>query len=545
MILDMNELEPDVTLYADVCIVGSGAAGITIGREFIRTPHSVLILEAGGRAFEPSSQEPYQSQVVGIRHGGIHEGRSRVLGGTTTLWSGGAMPLFDIDFKERDWVPYSGWPIDRRLLWPYYRRAEAVLEIPHVTYDSESWPHADIPPPAYDHGRLVPCFLQFSPAPNFARRHRSALHAASNLTVLTHANVVSLEATPGARALREIRVRSLQGRNARVQARMYVLCCGGIETARLLLASSSVEPHGIGNRHDVVGRFFQEHPGFALPVRTRDARRFGRWYNSFRRGGIRYGLKLAAGEELQRQRRILHVGAEIYYPRSQDHPIEAILTVRRQPRELSAWARAAAAAARRPGALTTAAYRYFVRGQPSSVGGADPYLRVYSEQQPNPDSRVTLGQQKDSLGMPRTVLDWRLTDLDKHSIEVFLRTVAEEWRRLSIADLPLTGRELQDRERGDQGGFWDHNHHIGTTRMGTERRTSVVDASCRVHGYDNLYIGSSSVFPTGGFSNPTLTILALCLRISDEIKRRLPDAARLQVGAVGPAVGDGLELSRG
>jgi choline dehydrogenase-like flavoprotein len=531
VILDINELEPDATLCADLCIVGSGAAGIAIAREFIGTNSSVVLLEGGGRVFEPSSQEPYQSQVVGLHHGSIHQGRARVLGGTTTLWAGQALPLFEIDFQEREWVSYSGWPIDRRALLPYYERAEEVVQIPHVTYDRQTWPDGSALPPAYDQRRVVPYFSQFTHTPNFASKYRAALQAASNITVLTHANVISLEAMADAQALREVRVCSFEKRRARVQARMFVLCCGGIETARLLLVSNSVEPNGIGNRHDVVGRFFQDHPGVSLLVRPRDARRFRQWYNSFRRDGIRYALKMAAGEELQRRHRILHVGAEIYYPWSPDDPVAAILTALRDRTRPSRWAHAAMSAARRPGRLTAAAYRYFVLRQPCSVDGTEPHLGLSSEQQPNPDSRVTLGRQRDSLGVPRTVLDWRLTGAETESIEVFLSAIAEEWRRLEIADLDRIGFELQGRERGEHGGFVDANHHIGTTRMGTDPRISVVDANCRVHGYDNLYIGSSAVFPTGGFSNPTLTILALCLRISDEIKARLPGVALVHAGA--------------
>jgi choline dehydrogenase-like flavoprotein len=531
MILDINQLEPDATLDADLCIVGSGAAGITIAQEFINTPYSVLLLEGGGRVFEPSSQEPYQSQVVGLSHGGIHQGRARVFGGTTTLWAGQALPLFDIDFQERDWVPYSGWPIDRRTLLPYYDRAEEVLQIPHVTYDRQTWPHESTPPPAYDPGRIVPYFSQFTRVPSFASKYRDALQAAPNITVLTHANVISLEAAADAKALREVRVRSFQNRRARVRSRIFVLCCGGIETARLLLVSNSVEPNGIGNRHDVVGRFFQDHPGVSLRIRPRDAGRFRPWYNSFRRGGIRHALKMAAGAELQRRHAILHVGAEVYYPRSEDDPVAEILTLLRQPRKPSLWARAVASAARRPGTLAAAAYRYFVLRRPASVDSTEPHLFLGSEQQPNPDSRVTLSQQTDRLGVPRTVLDWRLTGAETHSIEVFLRAIADEWRRLEVADLDLTGFELRGRERGEHGGFVDANHHIGTTRMGTDPKLSVVDVNCRVHGYDNLYVGSSSVFPTGGFSNPTLTILALCLRLSDDVKARLRRAALVHAGA--------------
>jgi choline dehydrogenase-like flavoprotein len=143
------------------------------------------------------------------------------------------------------------------------------------------------------------------------------------------------------------------------------------------------------------------------------------------------------------------------------------------------------------------------------------------EQQPNPLSRVTLSRQTDSLGMRRSTLDWRLTHSEGRSIAVFAGILADEWHRLGVADFNPDDLQLTGRESGEHGGFIDASHHMGTTRMSADPATGVVDPTCRVHGYDNLYIGSSSVFPTSGYSNPTLTMLALCLRICDQIKIRM------------------------
>jgi choline dehydrogenase-like flavoprotein len=146
MVIDISEINSNETRHADVCLIGAGAAGITIAREFVGTGHSVVVLEGGGEIVEPDSQEPYRSEVVGLAHGGVHAGRARAIGGTTTLWAGQALPLIDIDFRKRDWVPYSGWPIGRDTLSPFYRRAEQVMQIPHVTYDANTWPQDDAPP---------------------------------------------------------------------------------------------------------------------------------------------------------------------------------------------------------------------------------------------------------------------------------------------------------------------------------------------------------------------------------------------------------------
>lgn len=535
MITNVNELGEIESLTGDLCVVGSGAAGITIAREFINTPHRVIVLEGGGASIEARCQEPYQSEVVGLKHNGIHIGRVRAFGGTTTLWAGQCLPLFDVDFQKRDWVDHSGWPIDRGDLAGFYPRAQAVMQLGPVTHDIATWPESAARPPDYAGGDIVSYYSQFSPAPNFARAYASAFRAAENIQIITDANAVSLESTADASAIHQIEARSMEGKRLKIRARIFMVCCGGIETARLLLASRSVEPNGVGNSRDVVGRYFQDHPGVVFPVRPRDRRRFSGWYDSFRESNIRHCIKLAASESLQRSERILHTGGEVFYPAEQDDPIDAaklVVSSIRNARLRPQVPRALLRIAQRPDRVVRAAYRRYLKGQVASVGSSQPCLGLSVEQQPNPSSRVTLGNSVDSLGMPRTVLDWRPTDLEARSISIVAHAIAKEWKRLDLADLDPDAVPIKGRELGLHGGYTDASHHMGTTRMGSDRSTSVVDSRCRVHGYSNLYIGGSSVFPTGGFSNPTLTLMALALRAADEIKQSLSAAAELPAASL-------------
>ena len=250
------------------------------------------------------------------------------------MWAGQALPLFDFDFQERDWVPHSGWPIDFCDLREFYTRAERVMQVPCATYDLASWPRETCKPPQYEDDSIETHFSQFTHVPDFAIKYRAELAASPNITLLTHANVTSLSANDDASAIRELTVKSFDGYERRVRARMFVICCGGIETARLLLASNSVEHDGIGNRHDVVGRFFQDHPGVSIPVKPLSRRCFGEWYNGFKIGNVRHSIKLAASAKMQQKERILAVGAEVFYPVDDHDPIGAakiVLQSLRQP----------------------------------------------------------------------------------------------------------------------------------------------------------------------------------------------------------------------
>jgi choline dehydrogenase-like flavoprotein len=129
MIDDFNKFADENSVAADICVIGAGAAGITIAREFLGTQLKVVVLEGGGLDPEPDSQELFESEAIGLPHAGVHDGRARILGGTTSLWGGQALRFDPFDFEERSWVPYSGWPISREALDSYYERAERILHL--------------------------------------------------------------------------------------------------------------------------------------------------------------------------------------------------------------------------------------------------------------------------------------------------------------------------------------------------------------------------------------------------------------------------------
>ncbi len=519
MLTDSTDLNGK-TLRADLCVIGSGAAGITIAREFVGTGRDVILLEAGGARFGAADQEPYRSEVSGLPHTGIHAGRSRVMGGTTTLWAGQCLPLLECDFAARDWVPLSGWPISRAAVASYYPKAEQVMQVPAATYDSATWPQATMPvlPPG---SPLRLAYSQFTSRPNFWDKYGDELRSATNVRIIAHAHVVELLAAPTADTIRAVRCKGRGGTSFDVIATTVVVCCGGIESARLLLVSDSIQRAGVGNRHDVVGRYFQDHPGVAFPINVRKRREFSAQYDGFSRRGVKYAVKILPEEDFQRRERILNVGAEVFYTVGEDDPITAAKVILKSLRQselrprvpLALWQTVA-----RPHRVLRAAWRHYVTHQPASVGSGPPMLGCGVEQAPNPDSRVTLSEQRDSFGTRRTKLEWRLTDAETRSIMTFVRQIQQTWEVQGLATVDVDSIPMIDRDAGTHGGYIDANHHMGTTRMGTDPMTSVVDTDLRVHGYDNLYIASSSVFPTGGCSNPTLTVLALALRLCDRLK---------------------------
>jgi choline dehydrogenase-like flavoprotein len=510
-------------ITADVCIVGAGAAGITIARELRTRRLRVVVLESGGFAPDEVTQRLYAGEVRERPYFALEAERTRTrcFGGSTHRWAGECRPLDSLDFEPREWVPDSGWPFGLAHLLPFYDRAQTVCQLGPFAYAGADWSArgADLIP---FHGeRVLSRALHYSPPTRFGEVYRDEIGQAGTVVAYLGANVVDLETPTPPDRVKTVRVACLSGSTFRVQARAFVLCAGGVENARLLLMSNSVQPAGLGNAHDQVGRYFMEHLYLdrAATILARGAS-VGDFYTSGRCwAGRRVRGVLALGPEVQRRERLTNFCAFI---------------VEEEPREALAWCWSLLAALRRrpgrPGALaqlrnavafvgTAAAAR--ARAAGSGRRGERRPMRLYAlkqamEQAPNPGSRIVLGQERDQLGCPRVALHWRLTAVDKRSAHRAHEILGEELTRAGAGRFRSSlGREVDPWPSELRGA----RHHMGTTRMHPDPRRGVVDADCRVHGIANLYVAGSSVFPTSGTANPTLTIVALALRLADHLIR--------------------------
>ncbi|MGH6903477.1 MAG: FAD-dependent oxidoreductase, partial [Geminicoccaceae bacterium] len=303
---DARTVEAGTEIQTDLCIVGGGAAGIALARELIGAPLRVVLLESGGLRFARRPQRLYVGENVGLPNYATAHSRFRVFGGSTTRWPGQCRPLDAIDFEARDWVPYSGWPFERAHLEPWYRRAAAVCNLGADDFEPAAWLDGAAALPLGDD--LEPVVFQFGHPTDFAKAYRRELEAAANVEILLNANALEVEPDPGLREARAVAVRTFAGSDLRVRARAIVLACGGIENARLLLASNRVAPVGLGNEHDLVGRFFMDHPylttGYLEPADPAHARGL-HVIESFKRVGweqrAHLGFALAEGV-LRRER---------------------------------------------------------------------------------------------------------------------------------------------------------------------------------------------------------------------------------------------------
>lgn len=522
MILDFERCVDVQSYAADVCIVGSGAAGLTIAAQFSTTSQTVLILEAGGLAYEPETQSIYDSDVIGNRHVGVHTGRARIFGGTTTLWGGQALRMDADEFEAKNWIAHSGWPISRRELDPYYDRAEQQLSIgPDIAYETLCTMFKVQPAPFNQETMGIAC-SRWTSRPNFARKFLDELAQSNHITILLHANATEVVVGEDGSAVRSVTFSTLGGKRGSATAKAVVLCAGGIEIPRLLLASDRVHSAGVGNSRDLVGRFFQDHLHIAYGnLITVDPRRVTELFHSFYWRGVKYAPKIIPSRARRTMDRMLSIHGEVLFEAAPDSAFVAgkqlmnsLLgrSVSQRPPTAVLLRRIAAD----PFEALRLAYRLHVKHRIGDSAKRTMRIAAQCETAPDPNSRVKLAVARDRLGMPRTEIDWRIGDLERRTLIEFWDILVGEFTRLRLAT--PTGPTADLSEASWTESVTDSAHHMGTTRMSDSSGLGVVDRNCRVHGMANLYIGSSSVFPTSTRSNPTLTIMALCIRLADYLK---------------------------
>jgi choline dehydrogenase-like flavoprotein len=481
----------------DVCVVGAGPAGITLARQLAATGATVALMEAGGLEISEESQDVYRGSNLGQEYFDLDVSRLRYFGGTSNHWGGWTRALEAVDFRPRPWVPRSGWPIAQLELDPYRSEVDAILDVPSA---SEA-PDLPMRQSGYDFHRFQ---FRFSPPTRFGEKYRTEIEASPAIALVLNANLVDLRLDEALATVTGAVLKSYDPADPgfTVRARAYALCTGGIENARLLLNFTSQVPEGIGNRSGWVGRCFADHPHFLIAECVLRVLVLEREF-------------YAPTELFMEEHRCLNFGLRLEPRWIWPYDLPALGRSEMAPEEFNILLNRLV----RDPFVDRSLTERLVLPQPT---GQTAVVRIAQEAVPNPDSRVTLGAERDAFGLRRVALEWRISEADvetmRTAVMAFGRHLAEQdIGRLRVADWLLADPPAFPGVADDEVGG---KHHMGTTRMAADRRQGVVDGDCRVHGTTNLFVGGSSVFPTTGHCNPTYTLVQLALRLGEHLKAR-------------------------
>lgn len=511
MLIDARQLDNNTQIEGDICIIGAGAAGISIALELENTFKKIILLEGGGMEYDDRIQELYNGKITGHPYYPMKASRLHYFGGSTGHWGGMCSTFDDIDFEKRDWVENSGWPIKREDIAKYYPKATSILDLGPCEWNLDYWlkQDPDFKPLPLDEKVIWSKMWQFSPPTRFGKKYKDAIVNSKTIQLHIYANVVDFDATENISAINQVTVKNYAGKQHTVKAKNFILACSAMQNARVLLACNKQAPKGLGNDNDIVGRYFMEH----AEIKTGEL-----WLNHTDKlklylmeqfTKVRAELAISPGK--QRELQVLNGSISLMPLEMSDKTIPSVkLWSNDDPRKsLDTFKKYSTLDNR------NFIQRFFSKSIYQSYG-----LFTRVEQLPHPESRVVLSNEKDELGIPRANLFWALSPIDKKTVFTINKLLGQQIGAAGIGRVKLKEFLLDgDVQLPDYtSGGW---HHLGTTRMSDDPKHGVVDANCKIHGIDNLYVAGSSCYTTGGAVNPTLTVVAISLRLANHIKDKM------------------------
>ena len=530
MLIDACQCDSITTIQADVCIIGAGIAGLALASEFLQTKHQVVVLESGNEHITRKSQSWFEGELRGAPAHPLTQSRVRTYGGSGTRWGGQCIPMQAIDFEERRAIADSGWPVTRTQIDPYYRRAQEFFGLVRPHDDVTQWQlqqGESLQPAANE--VLCADVIRFARPLDVGQSLRSSVSKSLNVNVYMNAPVTNLELAADSKRLAAAQVKLLNHAVIKFQASVFILACGGVENSRLLLASNTQHVDGLGNEYDNVGRYFMDHPyltpGYWQPSSAVDKTPLSliENFSALATGDRGAHAVYTLSETIRRSESLLGCGGYFiqmedyqttprYFSRGSQALVALTDKLKRQrlpdndtPRLLGDLLRDSRSA------LST------LQGRLHALRKKQPRyaLRLQVEASPLRHSRITLTNKKDAAGVPEPCVNWQMHKDDWRSVDRFRQVFAQAIKGQGV------GRLVDDFSVTDKGwpsSMQGGKHHLGGTRMHNDKRLGVVDKHLRVHSLQNCYVTGSSVFPTGSWVNPTLTLTALTIRLADHLK---------------------------
>jgi choline dehydrogenase-like flavoprotein len=537
MIIDGSALTSGIEKEHELCIVGSGIAAMVLVTQLAKSYKDICMIESGSWKPDDDTQSLYALDNVGYPIRKHYQSRIRYFGGSCNIWAGRALIYNEIDFMPRPWLDDHSWPLDFAELDRYYAAASRYLNLP--SYDKvkpETWhPRlSDFETILVENANFKTNVSLFAKSParfGYRTKYYRTVKKSKYITLYINSNVVNVQLNDALSRVVRVDVACLNGVRYTIKPKKIVLACGGLENTRILLTSDKQMPGGIGNQHGLLGCYYMDHPRavFGRVKLTKKIKLDHMLGMPVAGGKMQLGIGLS--DKIQVEEGLLnnYLTLEPNYSIGSMELYEAFVKLMKRllrkgysgkrfdfknqeiaevpemiylltPKELL------------PHFMYYSYYKYsrFIKKFVTKLS----HLSIvnYSEQEALKESRVYLGREKDKLGMPKLVLDWKVSDRSLKSSLRLLQLIDEHFRQREAGYIEDDLAEITGLP------YTDASHHLGTTRMSANPKAGVVDANCQVYGVDNLYIAGSSVFPTAGHANPTLTIAAMSLRLADYLK---------------------------
>jgi choline dehydrogenase-like flavoprotein len=549
-------------LQADVAVVGAGPAGIVLALELADAGFDVLLLESGGERYDRDAQALADAAEWNRDlHAPMALATRRQLGGASTIWGGRCVPYDPVDFDRRPWITDAAWPVSYDELTPYFQRACDWFACGRAVFDATetNLPPAMVPGLPNDEVRTS-TLERWSLPTDFGREYRERLRHSTRVRVVTQTTCTRIAIDDDSREVDHFVCRTLGGRELTVRARRYVVAAGGLESTRLLLASPNYDGRPLGDHSGHLGRWYMGHvEGVVASVHLTTPPNATIYDYERDADGVYVRRRISFARDFQLEQELPNVTAWLVHPELADaahrsgilsfaylalasplgprfapEALRLAMTGRRVPgvpyggAERSSVARHLGNMARDIVPTTRficafGARRFLARGRraPGFAVRRDDNvypLQYHGEHRPSRESRVTLADERDAVGLQKLRVDVRFSDDDVEGIVQAHRCWDEYLRRHDVGHIEyIDGDVAEEVEQRLGAGF----HQSGTTRMSASAEEGVVDANLAVHGLPTLHVASSSVFPTSSQANSTFMIVVFALRLAEHLQRQL------------------------
>lgn len=494
----------------DYTIIGSGAAGILLAVKLTEKGKRVLMIEAGH--FEEDVQRQALNKIIqtGKELESSEHGRMRALGGTTIAWGGQSLPFYPIDFSKRDWVENSGWPLPIEEVQLYYNEANRFMGVDEVDYEDDVFSMLSMKKQSFNRDELWYHFSKWAPEPNFKKLYYNTLER--SVTVLY--NVVATRINVNDSKLADnIELVNFKAEKATIPVNNVLIATGSIEASRLLLASDAQIAGGLGNHSGWLGKCFMEHPCIEIGiVSPPNQYKLQQAFNTHLYKKRKYSVRISLAAKAQCEQKVLNASMGIMFDYN-DGRVDPYIEVRKYLHEKKINSIPSLFANMGAYLLSAKAllfdkliYKHNARAR----------AVVMMEQEPLKESAITLSDEVDVVGMRKVSLNWQISHKTWDTVVYASGVLKRELKRLGFGDLKVH-EHINDANTNWASHLTDVNHHMGGTRMSKTQDEGVVSTDLQVWGHPNIYVCSCSVFPTVSHSNPTLTMMALCIRLVDKL----------------------------
>jgi GMC oxidoreductase/Pyridine nucleotide-disulphide oxidoreductase len=552
MFIDAETLD-NRTITSDIAIVGSGPAGIVLALELAKAGFEVVLIESGRLNFSEAIQDLGRASYRDPqRHASMSECTRRQLGGASIIWGGRCLPYDPVDFDRRDYIPHSDWPIEYADIAGYFQRACDYFFCGKSAFEIEQIPSIEqksIVPGLPDAEVLTSTLERWSLPTNFGKEYFNELKQSYRIELVYGLTCTEILTNETGDRVELLHAKTLGGKKIEVKCQKYVLAGGGLNTTRLLMTSDRQHPGGIGNHSGLLGRFYMGHLSGDIAVAHFTTPPQQTMFGFDRdTDNIYLRRRFSFTREFLHEQQLSNTVAWLGSPKFGDPSHQnGILSAAYLALNMPILKNYLTSKTMRMGAIGTEGQRierahlrnvckdfqqtisflprfgynrYIAKRKIPALfvySAANEYpLHYHSEQIPNLDSTVSLSDERDKLGMLRLKIDLQFAQADIDSVvrahqhwDRHLRKHNCGYLKYLTADPAASVWE----QAGD--GF----HQIGTTRMSAEPSRGVVGTDARVHGIDNLFVASSSIFVTSGQANSTLTIVAFALRLADHLQK--------------------------